>query len=71
MRLINNSKLTSYEELLERDESVSVYHRNIQNLDTDMFHIKYGQSPDIVTDFLHRNHDRTISDKIKILGHPF
>ena len=43
----------------EKDESVSVYHRNIQNLDT------------IVTDFLHRNHGRTISDKIKILGHPF
>ena len=49
-RLIHNGKLLSYEELLEKDGSVSVYHRNIQSLPIGMFHIKHGQSVEIVTD---------------------
>ena len=30
--LIHNHKLSSYEELLEKDESVSIHQKNIQNL---------------------------------------
>ena len=36
MRLIQNDKLSSYEEPLEKDGSVSVHHRNIQSLATDV-----------------------------------
>ena len=50
MRLIQNDKLSSYEELLEKDGSVSVHHRNIQSLATEMLQIKHGQSRKIVTD---------------------
>ena len=32
LRLIQNDKLSSYEELLEKDRPVSVHHRNIQSL---------------------------------------
>ena len=50
LRLIQNDKLLSYEELLEEDGSVSVYHRNIQSFAIEMFQIKYDRSHEIVTD---------------------
>ena len=49
LRLIQNDKLSSYEELLEKDVSVSVHHRNIQSLAIEMLQIKHGQSREIVT----------------------
>ena len=45
-----NNKLYWYEELLEKDGSVSIDHKNIQSLAIGMFQIKYGQSPEIVSD---------------------
>ena len=50
LRLIHNDKLPSYEELLEKDESVSIHHKNIQNLAIEMFQIKHGQSLETVSD---------------------
>ena len=50
LRLIQNDRLSSYEELLEKDGSVSVHHRNIQSLATEMLQIKHGQSREIVND---------------------
>ena len=52
LSLIHNDKLSSYEELLEKDESVSIHHKNIQSLAIKMFQIKHGQSPEIVSDIL-------------------
>ena len=48
--LIQNDKLSSYEELLGKDESVSVHHRNIQSLDLEMLQIKHNQSREIVAE---------------------
>ena len=45
-----NDKLSSYEELLEKDGAVSIHHKNIQSLAIEMFQIKHGQSPEIVSD---------------------
>ena len=50
LRLIQNNKLSSYEELLEKDGSVSVYRRNTQGLALKILQIKHGQSCEIVTD---------------------
>ena len=49
LQLIQNDKLLSYEELLEKDWQVSVYHRNTQSLVIEMLQIKHGQSCKIVT----------------------
>ena len=48
--LIDNDRLSSYEELLEKDGSVSIHHKNIQSLAIEMFQINHGQSPEIVND---------------------
>ena len=70
LRLIHNDKLSSYEELLEKDGSVSIHHKNIQSLAIEMFQIKHGQSPEIASFFfLHKQLRITISDKIEILGY--
>ena len=50
LHLIRNDKLSSYAELLEKDGSVSVHHRNIQSLAIEMLQIKHGKSRKIVTD---------------------
>ena len=50
LRLIHIDELSSYEELLEKDGPVSIYHKNIQSLAIEMFQIKHGQSPEIFSD---------------------
>ena len=49
LRLVQNDKLSSYEELLGKDALVSVHHRNIQILAFAMLQLKYSQSHEIVT----------------------
>ena len=45
LRLIYCDKNSSYEELLEKDGSVSIHHRNIQNLVTEMCKVKNELAP--------------------------
>ena len=47
-----NDKSTSFRELFERDKSVTVYERNIQILSTEVFKVKNGIVPEIVTEIL-------------------
>ena len=49
-RRIQNDKLSSYEDLLNKDGSVSIHHRNIQGLAREILQIKHGQSCETVTD---------------------
>ena len=50
LRLIYNDKQSSYEELLIKDSTVFIQHRNIQTLATEMFKVKNGMSPEIICD---------------------
>ena len=50
LRLIYNDKQSSYEELLIKDGTVSIHHRNIQTLATEMFKVKNEMSPEIIFD---------------------
>ena len=48
--VINNDKTSSFEQLLENDNSVSVHHRNIQTLATEMYKVTNGLSPEIMNE---------------------
>ena len=48
--LIQNDKLSFYEELLEKDWWVSVHHRNIQSLAIEMLQVSRDQSRESVID---------------------
>ena len=50
LRLIYNVKNSSYVELLTKDGSVSIHHRNIQALATEFYKIKNGLSPELFTE---------------------
>ena len=47
LRLIYSDKKSSYENLLEKDNSVSIYHKNIQALAIEMFKVKHKLCPEI------------------------
>ena len=47
LRIIYNDKQSSFIELLEKDNSVSIHQRNLQVLAIEMFKVSNGLSPDI------------------------
>ena len=50
LRTIHNDKTSTFNELLERDYSVSLHYRNIQALATEMFKVANGMSPVIMNE---------------------
>ena len=50
LRIIYYDKHTSFEELLEKDNSVSIHQKNLQVLTTEMFKIYQETSPEIMQD---------------------
>ena len=50
LRLIYNDKHLSFEELLEKDNSVSIRHKNLHVLATEMFKVKLKSTPEIIQD---------------------
>ena len=57
LRLVYNDKSSSFWELLERDNSVTIHERNIQVLLTEIFKVKSGAAPEIMTEiFKFKNH---------------
>ena len=54
LRLIYNDKNSSYEELLTKDGSVSIHHRNIQALATEFYKIKNGILSELFTEIFAR-----------------
>ena len=50
LRLTYNDNQSSFKELLEKDHSVTVHHKNLQALVTEIFKIKNDLAPDIMKD---------------------
>ena len=62
----NDSKSTS-EELLNKDNSVSIHHRNFQVLAIQMFKIKNTMAPAFSIKFFRTAHYEQFKDKLKFL----
>ena len=50
LRVTYNEKTSSFEQLLENDNSVSIHHRNIQALAVEMYKVTNGLSPEIMNE---------------------
>lgn len=54
LQLIFSDQRSSYEELLEKNGSVSIHHRNIQVLETQIDKVKNELSPKIFSDLFYQ-----------------
>ena len=52
LKIVYNDKSSSFRELLERHKSVTIHERNIQVLLTEIFKVKSGFAPEIMTEIL-------------------
>ena len=52
LRLIYNDKCSSYEQLLQKDISVSICDKNYQEFAIEMFKVKITSAPEIAKDIL-------------------
>ena len=50
LRVVYHDTKSSFEELLQKNYSVSIHHRNIQVMATEMFRVYKGISPNIITE---------------------
>ena len=50
LRIIYNDKASTFKELLEKDNSVSIHYRNIQALAIEMYKVANGMSPEIMNE---------------------
>ena len=48
LRITYNDKLSNFEELLHKDNSVCIHHNNIHALAVEMYKVANGTSPDII-----------------------
>ena len=72
LRMIYNNKQSNFEELLAKDNSVSIYHRNIQGLTIKMYMVANGMSPDIVSEIiqLRENIHYHLTHTSQLMAHP-
>ena len=54
LRITYGDKTSTFQHLLEKDNSVSIHHRNLQALATEMFKISNNLSPDIVKEIFQK-----------------
>ena len=48
--MIYNEKISNFEELLDKDSSVSIHHNNIHALAIEMYKVANDMSPDIMNE---------------------
>ena len=65
LRIVYSDNTSSFEELLETDNSVSVHHRNIQVLATDVYKIVNGLSPEIIKEVFPFNENTSYNTRNK------
>ena len=56
LRITYNNKSSSFQDLLDKDNSVTIHHRNIRTLAIETFKVLYGLSPPLLNEvFVERN----------------
>ena len=55
LSLVNNHFSSSFSELLERNESVTIHHRDLQTLADERFKLKNNMAPEILTKIFPQN----------------
>ena len=58
LRIIYDDDKSSFEELLNKDGSLTIHHRNIQGLAIDMYKVRNNLSPQIMTVMFHFRNNR-------------
>ena len=69
LRIVYNNNTSTYEELLETDNSVSVHFRNVQALAIELYKVVNGFSPDIMKDVFPLNENSCYNTRNKITFH--
>ena len=62
LRLVYEDYSTSFEELLVRDKSVSIHHRNIQKVAIEMFRVKHNLCPKFISSLFYPSNTHTRSN---------
>ena len=62
LRIVYNDYISSFDTLLSKDGSVSIHHRNVQRVAIEMFKIKHGLSPRIISDLVTKSNSVTRSE---------
>ena len=65
LRIVYSDNTSSFEELFETDNSVSVHHRNTQVLATGLYKIVNGFSPEIMKEIVYPMRIRLMIQEIK------
>ena len=65
LRIVHSDNTSFFEELLETDNSVSVHHRNIQVLATELYKIVNGLSPEIMKEVFPFNENTSYNTRNK------
>ena len=55
LRLVYNDYMSSFEELLKKDNSISIHHRNIHNVAMEMYKVKNNLSPPFMKEIFKHN----------------
>ncbi len=57
LRLVYNDYMSSFEELLKKDKTVCIHHRNIQYVAIEMFKVIHNLSPQIIKEIFEKSED--------------
>ena len=55
LSLVHNNFSSSFSELLEKNKSVTINHRNLQTLACEIFEVKQNMAPEILTEIFPQN----------------
>ena len=65
IRIVYSDNQSTFEELLEKENTFSVHQRNLQFLATELYKVSNGLSPDLMKDIFPLNDDSGYSTRSK------